>query len=72
MSRNAVAAMAVVLVSGFAGCAATARASEPVVSSYTVPAPAAQPVPPRLSPQHFAPVYIAQPALHALSAAESG
>lgn len=28
MSRNAIAAMAVIFVSGFAGCAATARATE--------------------------------------------
>jgi hypothetical protein len=28
MSRNAIAAMAVIFVSGFAGCAATARAEE--------------------------------------------
>ena len=33
MSRNAVAAMAVVFVSGFAGCAATARSEEPVAVS---------------------------------------
>ncbi len=30
MSSNAVAAIAVILVSGFAGCAATAKSAEPV------------------------------------------
>lgn len=45
MSRNAIAAMAVIFVSGFAGCAATARADEtaaveaPIVAP-TRPAPA--------------------------------
>ncbi|MBL8557218.1 MAG: hypothetical protein JNM47_00735 [Hyphomonadaceae bacterium] len=32
MSRNAIAAMAVIFVSGFAGCAATARATEASVA----------------------------------------
>lgn len=42
MSRNAIAAMAVIFVSGFAGCAATARASEaPAASTMTISAPAA-------------------------------
>ena len=33
MSSNAVAAIAVILVSGFAGCAATAKSAEPVVTT---------------------------------------
>jgi hypothetical protein len=37
MSRNAVAAMAVVFVSGFAGCAATSRAETP--APIVTPAP---------------------------------
>jgi hypothetical protein len=42
MSRNAIAAMAVIFVSGFAGCAATARADD----ATAVEAPAATPVRP--------------------------
>ncbi len=38
MSSNAVAAMAVILVSGFAGCAATARAADATVSAQPSPA----------------------------------
>ena len=44
MSSNAVAAIAVVLVSGFAGCAATAKSAEPAVviaPASTSPAPIA-------------------------------
>lgn len=37
MSSNAVAAMAVILVSGFAGCAATARAADATVSAQPAP-----------------------------------
>jgi len=41
MSRNAIAAMAVIFVSGFAGCAATARASEALAAPTTsISAPA--------------------------------
>ncbi|GEM_PF-5653330 len=41
MSRNAIAAMAVIFVSGFAGCAATARATEiPAASTKAVSVPA--------------------------------
>lgn len=36
MSRNAIAAMAVIFVSGFAGCAATARATEPSTDALVV------------------------------------
>lgn len=40
MSSNAVAAMAVILVSGFAGCAATARADEaPVLAPAVIAVP---------------------------------
>lgn len=68
MSRNAVAAMAVVLVSGFAGCAATARASEPVVVRIGAPVPAISTAVPMLRP---APLSL-QPQARAFSAAGSG
>ncbi len=43
MSSNAVAAIAVILVSGFAGCAATAKSAEPVaVVATEVSAPPAR------------------------------
>jgi hypothetical protein len=40
MSRNAIAAMAVIFVSGFAGCAATARADDATAVEVQSPAPA--------------------------------
>lgn len=40
MSSNAVAAIAVILVSGFAGCAATAKSAEPVAAVVTEVSPA--------------------------------
>jgi hypothetical protein len=46
MSSNAVAAMAVILVSGFAGCAATGRAAElspAAVAPALAPAPSLRP-----------------------------
>lgn len=58
MSRNAVAAMAVVLVSGFAGCAATSRAAEPPALALAQHRSHAAPAPERLSP--------ATPRVHAI------
>jgi len=68
MSRNAVAAMAVVLVSGFAGCAATARANEPVVVP-TIVAPASMEL---RGAMPSAPLRAVGPTLRAFSAAGSG
>jgi len=42
MSRNAIAAMAVIFVSGFAGCAATARAETETAAVETATTPAPQ------------------------------
>jgi hypothetical protein len=57
MSRNAIAAMAVIFVSGFAGCAATARAQDATAretpkAAHVQPAPAAS----EFTPAHETPM----------------
>jgi len=58
MSRNAIAAIAVIFVSGFAGCAATARAEQtpvPTTSTFSVAAPTTCVAPLLETNEHIAP-----------------